>query len=452
MSASGTRDSWPIRAATPRPSSSRCCPSWRPRSSTTATLIADAKSGVSGAGRKAEIDLLYSESSDNFKAYAVKGHRHHPEILESLACLESVSGRHLGLTFVPHLVPMVRGILATVYARITANTDFQALFESRYAKEPFVDVLPPGSQPETRWVRGTNQCRIAVHRPFDGDTLVVLAVEDNLVKGAAGQAVQNMNLMFGFPETAGAGTDRRGAVMRSLGRRLRSNFGIGSSRMTIRSQLAWYWRWLLNVLMMVAVAAVVWWLVQNSYRITGFERRRGSPADHRAHGREPRAQDASWKRSRAPWRSANASSRSRRRRRASWPGTWPSCRTRTRRIKEDLGFLRRLMSSGATPEGIGIADLKVERGRRDNEYRYRMLLTQGGQRKQDFKGKVQIVAHIDQGTTAKTIVFPGPGLAGGLGRIRIPLLPQGRRALHDPRGRRAQERGRARSCASGRTG
>src|ERR1700674_3779496 len=162
-------------------------------------LIADAKSGVSGAGRKTETDLLYSEASDNFKAYAVKGHRHHPEIIESLTSLGGVSGRRLGLTFVPHLVPMVRGILATVYARITASTDFQQLFESRYSKEPFIDVLPPGTQPETRWVRGTNQCRIAVHRPFDGDTLVVLAVEDNLVKGAAGQAVQSINLLFGFP-------------------------------------------------------------------------------------------------------------------------------------------------------------------------------------------------------------------------------------------------------------
>lgn len=168
-----------------------------------AHLIADAKSGVSGAGRKAEVDFLFSEATDNFKAYAVKGHRHHPEILESLASLEGAAGRRLGLTFVPHLVPMVRGILATVYARITKEADFQSLYEKRYAGEPFVDVLPPGSQPETRWVRGTNQCRLAVHRPFDGDTLVVVAVEDNLVKGAAGQAVQNMNLMFGFPETLG---------------------------------------------------------------------------------------------------------------------------------------------------------------------------------------------------------------------------------------------------------
>jgi N-acetyl-gamma-glutamyl-phosphate reductase len=166
-------------------------------------FIADAKSGVSGAGRKAEMDLLFAEASDNFKAYAVAGHRHHPEILESLASLEKASGRSLGLTFVPHLVPMVRGILATVYARITKEADFQALFEKRYAKEPFVDVLPPGSHPETRSVRGTNQCRIALHRPLGADTLVVLAVEDNLVKGAAGQAVQNMNLMFGFPESQG---------------------------------------------------------------------------------------------------------------------------------------------------------------------------------------------------------------------------------------------------------
>jgi len=163
-------------------------------------LVADSKSGVSGAGRKAEIDILFSEATDNFKAYAVKGHRHHPEILESLTSLEGVSGRQIGLTFVPHLVPMVRGILVTAYARILRDADFQALYENRYAKEPFVDVLPPGTQPETRWVRGTNQCRLAVHRPMDADTLVVIAVEDNLVKGAAGQAVQNMNLMFGFPE------------------------------------------------------------------------------------------------------------------------------------------------------------------------------------------------------------------------------------------------------------
>ena len=163
-------------------------------------LVADAKSGVSGAGRKAEVDILFSEASDNFKAYAVAGHRHHPEIVQSL---REAGGRDVGLTFVPHLVPMIRGILATVYARVTKEADFQQLFEKRYEAEPFVDVLPAGTHPETRWVRGSNMCRVAVHRPMGGDTLVVLAVEDNLVKGAAGQAVQNMNLAFGLPEARG---------------------------------------------------------------------------------------------------------------------------------------------------------------------------------------------------------------------------------------------------------
>lgn len=163
-------------------------------------LIADAKSGVSGAGRKAETHILFSEAGDNFKAYGVPGHRHLPEIRQGLSL---AAGREVGLTFVPHLTPMIRGIHATLYARIKRDEDFQALFEKRYAGEPFVDVLPPKSHPETRSVRGANTCRIAVHRPQGGDTLVVLSVIDNLVKGAAGQAVHNMNLMFGFDECAG---------------------------------------------------------------------------------------------------------------------------------------------------------------------------------------------------------------------------------------------------------
>lgn len=164
------------------------------------SLIADAKSGVSGAGRKAETHILFSEASDNFKAYGVAGHRHLPEIQQGLA---RAGGCQIGLTFVPHLTPMIRGIHATLYARITKEADFQALFEERYAKEPFVDVLPPKSHPETRSVRAANTCRIAIHRPQGGDTLVVLSVIDNLVKGAAGQAVQNMNIMFGLDECSG---------------------------------------------------------------------------------------------------------------------------------------------------------------------------------------------------------------------------------------------------------
>jgi N-acetyl-gamma-glutamyl-phosphate reductase len=165
-----------------------------------ARLIADAKSGVSGAGRKAEIGLLFSEASDNFKAYGVGGHRHHPEIVQGLS--RAAKGP-VGLVFVPHLTPMIRGIHATLYAPLTRDVDLQALFEERYANEPFVDVLPAGSHPDTRSVRGANVCRIAVHRAPGADTAIVLAVEDNLVKGAAGQAVQNMNLMFDLPETTG---------------------------------------------------------------------------------------------------------------------------------------------------------------------------------------------------------------------------------------------------------
>lgn len=165
----------------------------------TSGLIADAKSGVSGAGRKAEVGILLAEAADSFKAYGVPGHRHLPEIRQGLSAM---SGGEVGLTFVPHLTPMIRGIHATLYARMKAGAeaDLQAMFEERYADEPFVDVLPAGSHPETRSVRGANLCRIAVHRPQGGDTVVVLSVIDNLVKGAAGQAVQNLNLMFGLPE------------------------------------------------------------------------------------------------------------------------------------------------------------------------------------------------------------------------------------------------------------
>jgi N-acetyl-gamma-glutamyl-phosphate reductase len=163
-------------------------------------LIADAKSGVSGAGRKAETHILFAEASDNFKAYGVAGHRHLPEIRQGLS---GIAGTQVGLTFVPHLTPIIRGIHATLYARITREEDFQSLYERRFAGENFVDVLPAKSHPDTRSVRAANTCRIAVHRPQGGDTLVVLSVIDNLVKGAAGQAVQNMNLMFGLDECLG---------------------------------------------------------------------------------------------------------------------------------------------------------------------------------------------------------------------------------------------------------
>jgi regulator of replication initiation timing len=202
--------------------------------------------------------------------------------------------------------------------------------------------------------------------------------------------------------------------MRGIGRRLRSSFGIGSSRMAIRSQLAWYWRWLLNILMMAVVAGVVWWLVQNSYRITGsdiaevrqqitalteenrtmkrdFEAARATLSERERQLQIEKAAQGELARNVAQLQEENAT------------------------LKEDLGFLRKLMSSGATPEGIGISDLKIERDGKANEYRYRMLLTQGGQRKQDFKGRVQLLARVAQGAAQTTLTFPDPAAAETVG-------------------------------------
>jgi N-acetyl-gamma-glutamyl-phosphate reductase len=170
-------------------------------------LIADVKSGVSGAGRKAELAYLMSETGESFKAYSANGHRHLPEITQGL---QVVARGSIGLTFVPHLIPMIRGIHATLYAQVSHKeaslNDLQVLYEQRYADEPFVDVLPSGSHPDTRNVKGSNRCQIALHQPQGGQTIVILSVIDNLVKGAAGQAVQNMNLMFGFSEDQGLKT------------------------------------------------------------------------------------------------------------------------------------------------------------------------------------------------------------------------------------------------------
>ena len=168
-------------------------------------LIANSASGVSGAGRQASIGTLHAEMSDSFRAYASTGHRHHPEIVQGLGDIAGVRAQpgDINLTFVPHLLPINRGIHTTLYANLTTEVDVQALFEQRYRDEPFVDVLPAGSHPETRTVRGSNLCRIAVCRPGGGNKVVVLVVEDNLTKGASGQGVQCMNILFGLPEDSG---------------------------------------------------------------------------------------------------------------------------------------------------------------------------------------------------------------------------------------------------------
>lgn len=165
------------------------------------TLIIDAKSGISGAGRGAKVNLLFSERSENFEAYATAGHRHYPEIKQQLTLMQ---GEEVNLIFTPHLLPTVRGIHATIYAKLTnPNLDVQPYYEKAYADEPFVCVLAPGNHPQTKSVAGTNQVQIAVARPPQSDYLIIMVVEDNLIKGASGQAVQCMNLMWGLPETTG---------------------------------------------------------------------------------------------------------------------------------------------------------------------------------------------------------------------------------------------------------
>lgn len=162
-------------------------------------LIVDAKSGVSGAGRQAQVRTLLCEAGENLSVYGLPGHRHHPEISQ---LLRQIAKQEVGLVFVPHLVPMIRGMETTIYAELSRDDiDLQELYERRYASETFVDVLPSGAMPDTKSVSGTNICRVAVHRT--GSTVVVLSVIDNLTKGASGQAIQNMNLMLGLEETLG---------------------------------------------------------------------------------------------------------------------------------------------------------------------------------------------------------------------------------------------------------
>jgi N-acetyl-gamma-glutamyl-phosphate reductase len=167
----------------------------------TSGLIASCGSGVSGAGRQAKLGSLLTEAGESLAAYGVAGHRHLPEMEQGLA---GMTDDQVQLTFVPHLVPMSRGIHATLFAKLTSSdVDLQSLFETRFAAEPAVVVLPQGVHPATRSVRGANTCQLSVAQPQSRDTVVVMSAVDNLVKGAAGQAVQAMNLMLDQPETTG---------------------------------------------------------------------------------------------------------------------------------------------------------------------------------------------------------------------------------------------------------
>jgi hypothetical protein len=197
--------------------------------------------------------------------------------------------------------------------------------------------------------------------------------------------------------------------MRGIGRRIRSSFGLGSSRVSIRPQLAWYWRWLINLAAMGAVAGVVWWVVQNSNRITGFNAEEARQQLGML-GEDNRRMKAEIETARASLIERDRQLQIEKASQTELARSVAQLQEENASLKEDLGFLRRLMSSGATPEGIGVSDLKVQREGATSEYRYRMLLTQGGQRKQDFHGRVQLVARVAQGTSTNTLTFPDPSL------------------------------------------
>jgi len=197
--------------------------------------------------------------------------------------------------------------------------------------------------------------------------------------------------------------------MRGIGRRIRSSFGLGSSRVAIRPQLAWYWRWLINLAALATVAGVVWWVVQNSYRITGFNAEEARQQLD-ALGDENRRMQRDLEQARSSLSERDRQLQIEKASQEELARSVAQLQEENASLKEDLGFLRRVMSSGATPEGIGVSDLKVERDAASGDYRYRMLLTQGGQRKQDFRGRVQIVARTTQGSGQSTLTFPDPSL------------------------------------------
>jgi len=163
-------------------------------------ITVNAASGMSGAGKSAKAALLLAENYDSYKAYGVAGHRHLPEIEQGLA---DIGGGAPKVTFVPHLLPTIRGILSTIYVELKdKSADLQGIYEQAYSQEPFVDVLPTGTYPETRTVKGTNICRISVENPLQRGKVVIMSAIDNLARGASSQAIQNMNIMLGLDETA----------------------------------------------------------------------------------------------------------------------------------------------------------------------------------------------------------------------------------------------------------
>ena len=391
-------------------------------------LIADCKSGVSGAGRKAELNLIFPEAADNFAAYGVKGHRHLPEIVQGL---NRASRKPVKLAFTPHLTPMIRGIFATLYAPLKrpgyrpAGAVREALRRRAVRRR---DAARDRRRTRARCGRA-NVCRIAVHRPPGTDLAMILAVEDNLVKGAAGQAIQNMNLMFGLPETTGL--DRRcrscpgtaPAWRPPTFARCSRQFSISAPRMAVRTHLAWPWRLAIGRRVRRRVAGMWWWGFDFGQLLGGFNRGENEQrhrdadadtADGAARGRRAsRAEHAARKRARDD--AGRAGRRSRKQQ--------AEALQENAQLKEELAFFQQFFADSTKAAGVGIQRLALDGNGRDVA-RYSVLVVRGGSTKSDFDGHVALAGGPVPRRTATRRQAADRLASGRQARSRAPLKLQ----------------------------
>ncbi len=349
----------------------------------------------------------------------------------------------MSLIFTPHLTPMIRGIHATLYARLTQpDVDLQRLFEKRYAGEPFVDVMPPGSQPDTRSVRASNVCRIAVHRPQGGDTAVILAVEDNLVKGAAGQAVQNMNLMFGLPESYGpdgaAGASVMAPTLRNFGRRLRQTFGISAPRMAVRTHLSWRWRLPALLVMLGLIAGMWWWGFDFGQFLGGFNRSAIAAKQAQLEANASTLMDENV-RLRAKLAALESDLNMTRGTQATLSRQALDLQNENTQMKEELAFLRELFSNTGKPGTLTIQRLRAEKDR-DDIYRFSMLVVRGGNPSDEFSGQLTLLASVAANGHSSTLTLPDdqPDTRYGA-QTQVQVLSAGRRHVPCPARRPAEK-------------
>jgi hypothetical protein len=370
-------------------------------------LIADAKSGVSGAGRKAELHLGFSEASDNFAAYNVPGHRHWPEIRQGLA---QAARREVGLVFTTHLLPLIRGIEVTAYARITREADFQALFEKRYGREPFVDVMPPGSHPDTRSVRAANLCRIAVHRPPQSAKGVrhACGVVGHRQPGEGGVGPGGAEHEPDVRSSGDGGADSGGGgALKRWAKTLRRRFGIATSRVEIHNALPWYWRWLgIAVLLGISYFSALW-IYDAGRRFAGFDRSEVQVELSRV-SRELDDARSELERLRAVANAADSRLSIERTAQQKLAQQIRTLEQDNARLREELGTFESMVTSEArSGNAPSIYSFQVVADVLPGEYRYRLLLvTPSARREREFNGRMELVVSLQEEGRNVMMSFP----------------------------------------------